>query len=110
MEVSIKEQEGITIASLAGKLDSNSAGDVQDLILEQIAEGVKFVFDMEPCTFVSSAGLRTLLIIAKRVKVDNASAAMAAVSEEIIDVMEMTGFDDMFESYKTVAEAVKALQ
>ena len=110
MEVSIKEQEGVTIASLTGKLDSNSAGDVQDLILEKITEGVKFVFDMESCTFVSSAGLRTLLIIAKRVKVDNASAAIAGVSDEIMEVMEMTGFDDMFESYKTVAEAIKALQ
>lgn len=110
MDVSIKEQDGITIASLSGKLDSNSAGDVQDLILEKITEGVKFIFDMEACSFVSSAGLRTLLIIAKRIKLNNASAAMAAVSDEILEVMEMTGFDDMFASYKTVAEAIESLQ
>ncbi len=110
MKVSIRKQDGITIASLAGKLDSGSAAEVQDLILGKIAEGITFIFDMESCTFVSSAGLRTLLIIAKRIKVDNASAAMAAVSEEIMEVMEMTGFDDMFESYNTVAEAMNALQ
>jgi anti-anti-sigma factor len=110
MEVRIREQDGITIASLVGKLDSSSAADVQDVLLKKITKGIKFVFDMESCTFVSSAGLRMLLIIAKRVKIDNISAAMAAVSGEIMEVMEMTGFDDMFDSYNTVDEAIKALQ
>jgi anti-anti-sigma factor len=110
MEVTMREQNGITIASLVGKLDSRSAADVQNAVLEKISAGMKFVIDMEACTFVSSAGLRTLLIIAKRVKVDNVSAAMAAVSNEIMEVMEMTGFDDMFATYPTVAEAINALQ
>lgn len=109
MEVSIKEQDGIIVASLAGKLDSGSANDVQDIILDKITNGIKLIFDMEPCTFVSSAGLRTLLIVAKRVKSENASAAMACVSDEILEVMEMTGFDDMFDTYSTVAEATAAL-
>ncbi len=110
MEVTMQEQDGVTIASLVGKLDSSSATDVQDIVLEKIITGVKFVFDMAPCTFVSSAGLRTLLIVAKLVKSENASAAMAAVSDEILEVMEMTGFDDMFDTYNSVDEAVNALK
>lgn len=109
MEVTIKEQEGIIIASLEGKLDSGSANDVQEIILDKISAGVKLIFDMAPCTFVSSAGLRTLLIVAKRIKSENASAAMASVSDEILEVMEMTGFDDMFDTYNTVEEATAAL-
>jgi len=110
MDVNIRDLDGVVVASLVGKLDSGSASDVQDIILEKIIPGIKFIFDMKECTFVSSAGLRTLLIIAKRVKVNNASAAMAAVSDEIIDVMEMTGFDEMFEVYKTLEEAINSLR
>lgn len=110
MEVTFKEQDGVSVISLAGKLDSASAGDVQDEILEKIVNGVKMVFDMGECTFVSSAGLRTLLIFAKRVKSESASAAMAAVADEITEVMEMTGFDEMFDTYATVDEAVNALK
>ncbi len=109
MEVTFSDKNSVTIISLAGKLDSASAGDVQDQVLEKITEGLKFVFDMSACTFVSSAGLRTLLIFAKRIKAENAKSAMAAVADEIIDVMEMTGFDNMFDTYTTVDEAVKAL-
>ncbi len=110
MEVSTKDIDGVTVASLSGKLDSASAGDVQDAILDTIVSGMKLVFDMSACSFVSSAGLRVLLIFAKRVKSENASAAIASVSDEILEVMEMTGFDDMFDTYATVDEAVSALK
>ncbi len=109
MDVKIKEQDGISIVSLIGKLDSASSNAVQDAILEKITPNAKFVFDMQGCDFVSSAGLRVLLIIAKRIKVDNASANMAALSDEIMEVMKMTGFDEMFNSYSTVDEAIKSL-
>ncbi len=110
MEVKSKEVDGVSIASLVGKLDSASAGDVQDAILDTIVSGTKLVFDLGECSFVSSAGLRVLLIFAKRVKSESASAAIASVSEEILEVMEMTGFDDMFDTYATVDEAVSALK
>lgn len=109
MDVKIIEQDGVVIATLVGKLDSNSSADVQDIVLTKITTGVKFVFDMESCDYISSAGLRTLLIIAKRIKINNAFAAMTGLSEEIIEVMEMTGFDEMYDSYQTIDEAIKAL-
>jgi anti-anti-sigma factor len=109
MDVQISEQKGVIIAALVGNLDSFSATEVQDIVLEKITTGVKFIFDMSACPFISSAGLRTLLIIAKRIKLNNACAVMAGLSDEITDVMEMTGFDEMFESYKTVDEAIKTL-
>jgi len=109
MNVKIKQQDGISIVSLIGKLDSASSNDVQDTILEKVTLGVTFVFDMQACDFISSAGLRVLLIIAKRIKVNNASAAMSGLSNEIMEVMQMTGFDEMFDSYSTVDEAIKSL-
>ncbi len=109
MDVKIKQQGEISIIALIGKLDSASSNEVQDTILEKITPGVKFVFDMQACDFISSAGLRVLLIIAKRIKINNASAAMAGLSDEIMEVMKMTGFDEMFDSYPTVDEAIKSL-
>ncbi len=109
MDITFNTDGPVTIISLTGKLDSGSASEVQDSILDKIVSDIKFVLDMESCTFVSSAGLRTLLIIAKRVKSENAVAAMATVADEILDVMEMTGFDDMFATYDSVNQAVDAL-
>ena len=112
MDIKIENQKGITIISLTGNLDSVSSGEVQNTVLDKITtegEGAKFVFDMQSCDFVSSAGLRTLLIIAKRIKVNNSSAAMGELSEEIMEVMEMTGFDEMYDSYPTVDAAISSL-
>jgi len=109
MDIKIKEQAGVFIVTLIGNLDSVSSADVQEVVLEKITVGVKMVFDMRLCEFISSAGLRVLLIIAKRIKIDNAFAAMSGLSDEILEVMAMTGFDEMFDNYQTVDEAINSL-
>jgi anti-sigma B factor antagonist len=110
MEVDFKEVQGITLASLKGKLDSASSNQVQDELLHVITPKAKVILDFNQCSFVSSAGLRTLLILAKRAKSQVANVVMAGASEEILDVMEMTGFDDMFETFLSVDDALGSMK
>ena len=109
MEVNITTKNGINIVELAGKLDSSTASDVQDKIIAIIEPGCKLVLDMSKCTFVSSAGLRVLLILFKRLKTNDGKGVVCGLSDEIKDVMEMTGFDDMFDDYPTLDKSIDAL-
>lgn len=110
MDVTVTNKDGVTVAALAGKLDSASAMDAQDKAAALIKPGVKMVIDLKQCEFVSSAGLRALLITAKAIRKAEGTGAMSNVAEEIKDVMEMTGFDDMFDIYDSTDAAVKALK
>ena len=67
------------------------------------------VLDMEQCDYISSAGLRVMLMVAKMLANKKGKVALAGLSEEIYDVMEMTGFAHFFEIYDTVSEAVEAI-
>lgn len=110
MEVNVKEEGKAIIVSLEGSLDTTTASMVQEKTLPLVKEGKALLLEMSRCDYVSSAGLRTLLIIAKRIKAVGGRGAMSGLSDEIRDVMEMTGFEGMFEDYKTEADALKALK
>ena len=60
----------------------------------------------EKCTYVSNAGLRAMLMIAKTVKSRKVKIICAA-TEEVTDVMKMTGFIKMLKCVATVADAEK---
>ena len=55
---------------------------------------------MSECPYVSSAGLRTLLTIGKKVKINKGHMNIINLSEEVKDVMEMTGFGGIFKEFE----------
>jgi len=109
METKFKIKNKIKIIQLIGDLDGNSATKVREEIMSHIDTNSKLVIDMSQCEYVSSAGLRLLLIIAKKVKAVGGRGVLAGLVDEVKDVMEITGFDHMLTSYETVDQAINSL-
>ena len=65
MEIIKKEEAGKIVLSLIGKLDTTTAPNLEKVINE-ISKDEELVLDFKDLSYVSSAGLRVLLIIAKR--------------------------------------------
>ena len=110
MQVDVKTQGDIAIATLAGEIDGKTAPEVQDRLLPVIADHSKLVIDMSQVTFLSSAGLRTLLLLYRQASTHNGKVALAGLQESIQDVMSITGFLNYFKVTKSVDEALKAVQ
>ena len=110
MELKVDKKSGITVIGIIGDLDGSSAETAQKEISENIAPGCSLIFNMEKCTFISSAGLRVLLVSAKHIKRENGKGALAGLSGDIKDVMEMTGFDHIFNNYDTISKAIEAVR
>jgi len=71
-------------------------------------DGDKIIIDLSECPYVSSSGLRILLLIAKKAKkVENNRVVYAALIEEVVDVLKMTGFIKLLECMPTLDEAIK---
>jgi anti-anti-sigma factor len=64
------------------------------------------ILDLGECAYISSAGLRVLMMIAKQITVQGGKLALAGVCDEVRDVMDMTGFINFFKLYNTVKEAI----
>ena len=110
MEINVVTQDGVTIIYINGKLDGNTAPIAQEKIMPYVIGGCRLVIALCKCDFVSSAGLRLLLMIAKELSSQKGRWGVACASSDIRDVMEMTGFSNFLTNYPTVADAVKALQ
>ena len=92
MEIKINEVDGTTILSLIGRLDTNTSPDLEKCAGELFESGKNDIaVDMEACEFVSSAGLRVIVAMQKRL-VNNGKLVFRNVRPEVMDVFEMTGF------------------
>lgn len=100
MEVIIRDVNHKKYIELKGKLDSNSSNDVTEKIMEVIKDENNITIDMSKCSYVSSAGLRTLLTIGKIVKMKCGHMNIINLVEEVKEVMEMTGFGNIFKDFE----------
>ncbi len=82
--------EGVVTLKLAGWLDTQAAADLQSEIDLLDAETPSLVLDLSELEYTSSAGLRQ--IVAAHKKVDG-RLTLSHVQPEIMDVLQMAGFD-----------------
>ena len=110
MEINISTKgNGVKVVQIIGKLDNSSYGKFQDQISDLINKDCKIIFDMSRCDFVSSAGCRALLVTSRDVEEENGKFAVFGMNDTIIDIMNITGFDNIFEVYNTLSEAIAAI-
>ena len=89
-----QENETITLG-LEGRLDTTTSPEFQEALIPAFDEANDIKLDFAKLGYVSSAGLRVLLMGQKTAKAKNASMTLYNVSAEIMEVFEMTGFDDV---------------
>ena len=89
------ESNGKLIIDLAGKIDTNNATAAENEIFEIIGshEGLEVVFDAGNLEYISSAGLRVLLMAVKKA----GKVTVINVSDAVKEIFETTGFDQMID-------------
>ena len=107
MQVNFKTQKNILIIAVNGSIDSNTAPEVQEKVLEASADSKNVILDLTEVDFVSSAGLRVILMVYRQIKSKDGKVVLVGVSEEIKDVMTVTGFANFFEMVDVVENALK---
>lgn len=81
---------------LSGRLDSQSYLKLESKMDEIFKESISsIVFDFSSLQYISSAGLRVILLFVKQTKTKNIDFKIINASEEIIDVFKLTGFIDI---------------
>jgi len=110
MEIKNTAGEGHIVIEIVGSLDSTNVSQAEEKIIPFITDKACMVLDMGKCNYVSSAGLRLLLMIAKQLAAKGGWLSLVGVCDEVKDVMEMTGFSCFFKTYNTLPEAFEALK
>ena len=109
MEVTVEKAEDVHLVKIEGDIDGTTSEALREKLSDYLSSNSLMVIDLSKCAYISSAGLRVLLIIAKQLTRIGGKGALARLSKELEDIMEMTGFEHIFPAYKDVETAVKAL-
>jgi anti-sigma B factor antagonist len=110
MEVNIKTIDQVTIAEVSGDVDGSTAAKLQEEILPLAVPSSKILMDMTQVPYMSSAGLRMLLSLYRKVGSVEGKLVLVGLSEEIRDTMSITGFLDFFTTCDTVDAGLATLE
>ncbi len=109
MELTITEEQHLVVAALTGDIDGKTAPEAQAQISATIVDGVRLLLDMSGVPYMSSAGLRMLLLVYRQTLSKKGCVVLVGLSTELKDTMEATGFLEHFQTFDTPAEGRAAL-
>lgn len=97
MRLNSHKRGELTVITLDGSLDSGTASSVQTDLEQLIPQAGTTVLDLGKMTYMSSAGLRVLLLTHRRAQESGARIVLIKLSPDVREVMSATGFLDFFE-------------
>ncbi|MGE0724646.1 MAG: STAS domain-containing protein [Alphaproteobacteria bacterium] len=110
MDLKQESEGGVVIVTPVGRLDVASAKSVEGSLLEIVNSGkTKVVLDLSELDYLSSAGLRTLLVVGKRAESALGKVVLCSVRPGVREVLAVGGFDRIFAIHPDRAAAVAAL-
>ncbi|NDJ54692.1 MAG: STAS domain-containing protein [Chloroflexi bacterium] len=102
---------GIKVITIAGDLDSMGTQTIQDSFAHAVPDRrSSVVVDLNQVDFISSAGMAMLLVKGKMLRQGGGDFFIAGVNDRVFEVLSLAGFQDLFNIYPTLEEALKALE
>lgn len=110
VDIELSVEDNVTIMSVSGRVDSMTAKDLGAGLTDAIDSGhLKIVLDLSQVGFMSSAGLRELVLAYKKVsRMEGGDLRIAQPSLRVREVLEMAGLDTIFLIFESANDAVES--
>lgn len=108
--VSIKEEAkgDVLILRMTGRLDAISSPAVEQKIFDYIhKEKLKLLLDFAGIDYLSSAGLRMLLSVTKKMRSLSGKLVLCSVVPNVMEILKMSGFDHVLELALSEDEGIR---
>jgi anti-sigma B factor antagonist len=110
VNVTFNVLDGIGVVRIEGSIDGKTAPVAREKIQPAIESKLNVLLDMTAVNYLSSAGLRFLLLVHREIGTQGNKVVLVGVSDDIAQVMSHTGFLPFFTLVPSEAEAFPALQ
>lgn len=108
MDIREDRRDSALVVAPQGRIDSNSAGAVEAALLSKAKEP-RLVVDLSSVEYISSAGLRVFLMLARKVKESGGRLALSGLGASVKQVFDLAGFTALFVVEPTVDAALARL-
>jgi anti-sigma B factor antagonist len=109
MNVTISHENDIPVISVEGSIDGKTAPLVRQEIDPALEAAKNAILDLSKVDYLSSAGLRLLLVMYREFTAKKGKLVLLGVSQDIQTVMSHVGFLNFFTLAGSKAEAMQAL-
>ena len=93
MEINIEQNENQLNVILKGRLDTVTSKELLDKLTIEIRKGNNIIFDFNDLDYLSSAGLRALVLFKKEAQQTGNKIEILNANEMVKDIFKTTGFD-----------------
>lgn len=109
MEISQTQIGSIAVFGLKGRLDSKTSEAFEQQLLAAIKTGPqKVLLDFSQLDYISSAGLRVLLLATRALQEKQGAMALCALKPALKNVFDIAGFSQFFPIHASLEEAASA--
>ncbi len=107
MDFTVDEFGDVRVVRIAGNLDTQTSPVAQEQLTQLIDNGAtKILVDFEDLNYISSSGLRVLLVAFKRLEGTSGQLRICNPNTMVRDVFDTSGFSGIFSVYGSQAEAL----
>ena len=107
MNITKDKKNDKTIIRLDGRLDAVTVPQVEDALNAEI-EGNHLLIDFGKVYYLSSAGMRLLLSLSKRMKSKNCQFIIFSLQDDVKEIIQMAGFESVITIYSDEQAALSA--
>jgi anti-sigma B factor antagonist len=104
LAINTARRDTYALVTLTGTVDGRTAPEAQAAVEPLLGAFTVLVLDLTGVTYMSSAGLRVLLLIHRHLAARNGKAVLVGLSPQLADTMQVTGFLQFFETHAQLAD------
>ena len=110
MQIIVEKKATVVVLSIHGHFNAAATPEFERIFNQRMDAGERrFILNLAELTFISSAGLCSILAAAKKISEQDGNMAVCALQGEALKVFEISGFAALFSMYPTEAAALKQL-
>ena len=110
MNIQQTEHDGVTILAPSGRIDTTTSGAVEQAVKHAVDMGARLlVIDFSGTEYISSAGLRVFLMLAKRMRDLRGRLILCGMPEPVVQVFRLAGFMTLFQVEKSREDAISRM-
>lgn len=110
MSIEESNNNGFKVTAIVGRLDSATSAAYEVELLNLLQDGRKaMILDLAGVDYLSSAGIRVLLLVFKRAAALKLALAIARPQAHVAEILEIAGLEDVISAHPSIEAAVQSV-
>lgn len=108
MNIGEEKVGGVLVLKPESRIDSQNSKDFEDGVLSRTDNEKSILLDFSDVEYISSACLRTLLTLTKKIKEQGGNIAITSLTGNVKQIFKVSGFDTILQLFEDKDEAIKS--